>query len=86
MEDKNKYVWIGEYVLDAEGNPVPERDILAWAKWLEQSDRYVAFTKFAWGTVSTVFLGLDPLHLGYEIESFAEYKPMLWETMVFGAS
>lgn len=71
----------GRYVLDADGQPQLEPDLLAWARWLETADRRVCqdydegdATKRV--RVSTVFLGLD--------YSFGEGPPLLWETMVFG--
>ena len=53
----NDDFWAGCYVLDEQGNPRPERDLLAWAQWFETAERHVALTRFAWGEVSTVFLG-----------------------------
>ncbi len=50
----------GRYILDAEGNPVPEPDLLKWGRWIEMAERRVALTKVAKDVeVSTVFLGLD---------------------------
>lgn len=75
--------WLGEYILDKQGNPVPERDYLAWARWYEHANRSVAFTEFAWGAVSTVFLGLDHNFQSSAEEDPLGHKPVLWETMVF---
>jgi hypothetical protein len=67
----------GQYILDAEGNPVPEPDLLKWGKWLETADRQLAKDQLPNGvTVSTVFLGLD--------HRFWGGPPTLWETMIFG--
>lgn len=80
----NDDFWAGCYVLDEQGNPRPERDLLAWAQWFETAERHVALTRFAWGEVSTVFLGLDH---SFALDSMADplgYRPVLWETMVFG--
>src|SRR5262245_42750654 len=64
------------YVLDNEGNAVPETDPLAWAKWFETADRTVARTVIGDVLVSTVFLGMD--------HGFRSPDPVLWETMIFG--
>lgn len=60
--------------------PVPEPDLLTWARWLENSEnRIVDKTQLSDDTsVSTVFLGID--------HSFGwgdGGKPILFETMVF---
>ncbi len=80
----NEEFWIGKYVLDGEGNPRPERDLLVWAQWFETADRRVALTAFAWGKVSTVFLGLDHSFQRDAMSDPLHYRPVLWETMVFG--
>lgn len=69
---------IGHYILDGAGRPIPESDILIWARWFEGADRHVAKTAIGGSWVSTVFLGLDHDFSGYG-------PPVLWETMVFGA-
>ena len=51
--------WIGSYVLDEQGDPQPEQDILVWAYWYASAEHQVALSEFAWGRVLTVFLGLD---------------------------
>lgn len=65
-----------KYILK-DGVPVPEPDLLTWAKWFENDDnRRVAFTKIGNVDVSTIFLGID--------HAFFGGKPVLFETMVFG--
>jgi hypothetical protein len=64
------------YVLDADGNPVHEPDMLTAARWFETADRTVAKTKVSESEVSTVFLSLDHSH--------GEGPPLIYETMVFG--
>jgi hypothetical protein len=66
----------GRYVLDDDGNPRPEPDLMTWARWFESFDRHVALDRLPNGvSVSTVFLGLD--------HSWAfNGPPILWETMV----
>jgi hypothetical protein len=71
-----------KYVLNLNGDPVPETDLLAWARWFETSNdkRRGARDEIGDHTVSTVFLGID--------HSFGGPVPILYETMVFrdGAS
>ena len=66
----------GRYVLDSDGNPKLEPDLMTWAAWVETGDQIVAKTKVGEAEVSTVFLGLD--------HSFGGSVPVLYETMVFG--
>jgi hypothetical protein len=49
---------------------------------MKGSARQLACTQFAWGRVSTIFLGLN--HDFLPMEDPLNYKPILWETMVFG--
>ena len=79
---RRQFPWLGQYVLDERGDAVPETNLLKWGKWLETHDRRVAVTRFAWGMVSTVFLGLD--HNFNPMDDPLTYKPVLWETMAFG--
>lgn len=70
--------WIGQYILDDDGNPVPEPDLFKWGTWLQTHDRHVAEDVLPGGVrVSTVFLGLDQAFLWGG-------RPLLWETMTFG--
>lgn len=70
----------GRYVLDSQGNPVPEPDLLKWGLWMERAikHRIVSQVQLENGVkVSTVFLGLD--------HNFCMIgPPLLWETMIFG--
>ena len=59
--------------------PVPAKDLSEWAEWMESADRRVAETSFAWGRVSTVFLGLNH---NYSLDP--NDPPLLFETMIFG--
>ena len=76
--------WIGTFVLDADGEPVPEYDIEKWAAWFDGANkqRRVADTRLESCRISTVFLGLD--HSFMPILDPLSYRPLLWETMVFG--
>lgn len=66
-----------KYILDKDGNVVPERDLLSWAKWFEDSsNRIVKADKVGDVRVSTIFLGID--------HNFGDGAPVLWETMIFG--
>lgn len=59
--------------------PVPEPDLIAWARWLETKERIVQREDVGHFWVSTVFLGLD--------HNFDENgPPLLFETMVFDHS
>lgn len=66
------------YVLDEQGNPVPEPDLETWARWFEAAGtaRQVARTEIDEAYVSTVFLGID--------HNFMGGAPILFETMIFG--
>ena len=69
---------IGHYILDDQGEPVPEPDICKWGRWFENTEnRIVARDEVGDAQVSTVFLGLDHSFLGVG-------APVLWESMVFG--
>lgn len=65
------------YILDANGEPIPEPDLMKWARWFGQDK--VRVVKQEWVDnvwVSTVFLGLD--------HNFnAKGPPVLWESMTF---
>jgi hypothetical protein len=75
--------WIGQYVLDEQGNAVPATGLLSWARWLEEYERHVADDQIGEARVSTVFLGLG--HGWHFLQSNPlTYKPVLWETMIFG--
>ncbi len=68
------------YILNENGVPVPEPDMVKWGRWMWEASRVVAREEVREAVVSTVFLGLD--------HSFAfdypDAPPVLWETMVFG--
>jgi hypothetical protein len=84
MESGSGDLWVGAYTLDERGNPIPERDMVRWAVWFASAERRIALTEFAWGAVSTVFLGLDHSFNLDPMRSPLDYHPVLWETMVFG--
>lgn len=65
-----------KYILDAAGNPVPEPDLMKWARWFQNADRRVASTEIGEAWISTVFLGID--------HSFGDGPPpILYETIIF---
>ena len=73
---------IGHYILDEQGNPVEETDILKWSKWFAREyNRPTTFTHTTINglLVSTVFLGVDHTFLLHKIPR----DPELWETMIF---
>lgn len=74
---------VRNYYLDEKGEPVPETDLLAWAKKFEAQERRVARDEVGHYTVSTVFLGLDHAYPG-RLNVKVGHVPILWETMVFG--
>lgn len=64
--------------------PVPVEDVLDWGLWWETADRIVKQEAATEGvSVSTVFLGIDHAFPGPRQPG---YKPMLFETMVFGGT
>src|SRR5882672_6479969 len=63
-----------KYILDADGNPQLEPDLMAWGRWLEKAERRIEFTEIGEAHISTVFLGLDFGDGG---------PPILFETMIF---
>lgn len=70
------------YVLDDNGDPVPEPDMFKAARWFEHSSRnnlrQIALSEFTDDVVlSTVFLGLDHNY-------FHTGDPILYESMWFG--
>ena len=66
-----------KYILDDQGNPVPEHDLLRWGDWFKNaSNRLIAWDEIGDAVVSTVFLGVD--HAGDGAQ------PILFETMIFG--
>jgi hypothetical protein len=65
------------YILNSSGEPVPEPDLMIWAKaFVENRDRRVKQEHVGEFLVSTIFLGLD--------HNFNDDgPPILWETRVF---
>ena len=73
-----KYISHGNYILDDQGNPVEEPDLLKWGRWFQESrDQRIVKQETVNGKwVSTVFLGLDH-------QWGKGPPPILWECMVF---
>lgn len=69
----------GHWILDGQGNPVQEHDVIKWAEWFEKAQksklRVVAQTDIGHYQVSTVFLATN--------HSIGGSTPLLFETMVF---
>lgn len=73
---------MSKYILDEQGNPVQEPDVLKWATWMESTygegipTRRVAYTKINDKVeIFTSFLGID--------HQWGSGPPLLYETMVF---
>lgn len=71
------------YILDADGFPVEEPDVLKWGRWFESAtadqSRMLAKTRLPGDVlVSTVFLGLD--------HQWGDGLPLLFETMIFNGN
>lgn len=75
--------WIGQYVLDENGNAVRAKSLLSWGKWMQEhrADCHLAQDQIGEACVSTIFLGLDSFMV---LERHLPHVPVLWETMVFG--
>ena len=91
MDDKwsDDLPWIGQYILDENGNAVQAKGLLSWGRWMqERGDQHIlARDQIGNSLVSTVFLGLDHTHyllVSSDNLDSATYKPTLWETMIFG--
>jgi hypothetical protein len=65
------------YILK-DGQPVPEPDVIAWARWMQDFENHcrIARTEIGDVHVSTVFLGVN--------HNFFGHTPILFETMIFG--
>ncbi len=70
------------YILDSDGDPIAEEDLLTWGKWFEDAstngERTVGRKMIGNVLVSTVFLALEH-SFGAETSI-----PLLYETLVFG--
>lgn len=67
-----------KYILDANGEPIPARNLMEWANWFEggHNQRIVKQEMVGDVKISTVFLSLNH---NYEQDG----PPILWETMTF---
>lgn len=76
--------WIGKYILNDAGEPMPERDLLRWAMWYETANCVVARSTLEGNIwIATDFMGLDLNLLRNCEDDPLHYKPVLWETAVF---
>lgn len=74
-----------QYILDENGQPIPEDDPIKWGQWYQKNERHVAediimLNDGMFLRISTVFLALDH---GFPWREEGLYRPILWETMVF---
>jgi hypothetical protein len=67
------------YVLDGQGNAIPEPDLRRWEEWFEcfENRALKHDTVSRSVRVSTVFLGFD-------YNFWRKGPPLLWETMILG--
>jgi hypothetical protein len=67
------------YILDDQGNPIPEPDLRRWEEWFacfeNRALKHDTVSRSA--RVSTVFVGLD-------YNFWRKGPPLLWETMILG--
>jgi len=73
----NRGMNLFNYILDDNGKPVIEHDLVKWAKWHCTHHPGVARETIGDSDISTVFLAFDHNFSGVG-------PPLLWETMVFG--
>jgi hypothetical protein len=60
MIDQHRKHHAYTYILDADGNPAPEPDIMAWAQWHSDPERSrILLDQVGDVEVSTVFRGVD---------------------------
>jgi hypothetical protein len=63
----------------------PAKDVLEWGRWFEKAhrehSRHVGDVTIQGVRIGTVFMGLDH---GYSWMNDEGYRPLLFETMVFG--
>lgn len=67
------------WILDDEGNPAEEPDLIKWSMWFESAydKRHVGDDEIDDVRISTVFLGIDH---NYSDDG----PPILFETIIFG--
>lgn len=74
---------IDRYIMEGD-KAVPCDDLYKWGEWLEKNERHIGLDHVGKDVkVSTVFLGLDHGFPWAGLQE-ADYKPVLWETMIFG--
>ena len=78
--------WLGQYILNENGDAVPAHGLLSWGQWLadHRVECRVGYDVIGNATVSTVFLALDSGWFWREELDPVSYKPTLWETLVRG--
>ena len=83
IEDKDNIT--GKYILKGH-EPVEEPNLYKWGQFMETGKRIVKQTVIKKHLVSTVFLGLDH-NLNRPMRKVnKDYKPIIFETMIFDRS
>ena len=69
-----------KYILNEQGEPVPEPDLIKWGRWFQEQSRRCVVKQEQIGNVkvSTAFLGLNYRFVG-------KGPPILWESMTFSS-
>lgn len=72
---------LGTYILDKNGQPVPEPNFNRWCRWFAKPENRVIWRDGLRNgvLVSTVFLGID-----HNFSPSGRGPPVLWETIIFG--
>lgn len=84
-----------KYILDENGNPIEEIDLLKWGRWFETADRHIDKTmigiemwKFWLGKLLKIKrwepCWVSTVFLGLNHNFYCTGPPLLFETMIFG--
>lgn len=71
------------YILDERGEPQPESDALAWARWHDADRERCRVRWQTWRDASDREIGVSTVFMGIDHGFGRHAKPVLWETMVF---
>jgi hypothetical protein len=70
---------VGFYVLNEDGSPVPEPDVVQWSEWHTTHVTTLAWDEIGDALVSTIFLGID-----MRPRFTSDGAPVLWESVIIG--